>query len=178
MELCGRGGVSGNQLTLGVTPTWCVWPGLPRPTAISSADEAIDGLPDEAAEYVDHVRRRLAVKPGITGLWQVNGRSDLSWEESVRLDLRHVENWSLMLDLQILEDSISGHPRLRRILTPFFLAHPQFYDRQMLSIHFLRYRMIARASFSGPSGPDRDHAARVPQMKRGLGVPWSAGRRV
>jgi exopolysaccharide biosynthesis polyprenyl glycosylphosphotransferase len=59
-------------------------------------------LPEEAALYGDHVRRRLAVKPGMTGLWQVNGRSDLSWDESVRLDLRYVENWSLMLDLQIL----------------------------------------------------------------------------
>ena len=59
-------------------------------------------LPEEAAAYVDHVRRRLVVKPGITGLWQVSGRSDLSWEEAVRLDLRYVENWSFMLDLQIL----------------------------------------------------------------------------
>jgi exopolysaccharide biosynthesis polyprenyl glycosylphosphotransferase len=59
-------------------------------------------LPQEAALYGDHVRRRLAVKPGITGLWQVNGRSDLSWDESVRLDLRYVENWSFVLDLQIL----------------------------------------------------------------------------
>jgi exopolysaccharide biosynthesis polyprenyl glycosylphosphotransferase len=59
-------------------------------------------LPAEAALYGDHVRRRLMVKPGITGLWQVNGRSDLSWDESVRLDVRYVENWSLMLDLQIL----------------------------------------------------------------------------
>jgi exopolysaccharide biosynthesis polyprenyl glycosylphosphotransferase len=59
-------------------------------------------LPEEAAMYGDHVRRRLAVKPGMTGLWQVNGRSNLSWDESVRLDLRYVENWSLMLDLQIL----------------------------------------------------------------------------
>jgi lipopolysaccharide/colanic/teichoic acid biosynthesis glycosyltransferase len=59
-------------------------------------------LPREAALYADYVRRRLAVKPGITGLWQVNGRSDLSWDESVRLDLRYVENWSFMLDLQIL----------------------------------------------------------------------------
>ena len=59
-------------------------------------------LPEEAAMYGDHVRRRLAVKPGMTGLWQVNGRSELSWDESVRLDLRYVENWSLMLDLQIL----------------------------------------------------------------------------
>jgi len=59
-------------------------------------------LPQEAALYGDHVRRRLAVKPGITGLWQVNGRSDLTWDESVRLDLRYVENWSFMLDVQIL----------------------------------------------------------------------------
>ena len=59
-------------------------------------------LPAEASAYADHVRRRLAVKPGITGLWQVNGRSDLSWDEAVRLDVRYVENWSLVLDLQIL----------------------------------------------------------------------------
>lgn len=59
-------------------------------------------LPSEVAEYVDDVRRRLLVKPGITGLWQVSGRSDLSWEDTVRLDLRYVENWSLMTDLSIL----------------------------------------------------------------------------
>lgn len=59
-------------------------------------------LPTEVAAYADDVRRRLAVKPGMTGLWQVSGRSDLSWEEAVRLDLRYVENWSLSLDLVIL----------------------------------------------------------------------------
>jgi exopolysaccharide biosynthesis polyprenyl glycosylphosphotransferase len=59
-------------------------------------------LPDEAAKYGGHMRRRLVVKPGITGLWQVNGRSDLAWDEAVRLDVRYVENWSLALDLQIL----------------------------------------------------------------------------
>jgi exopolysaccharide biosynthesis polyprenyl glycosylphosphotransferase len=64
-------------------------------------------LPDEAAKYADHVRRRLVVRPGLTGLWQVNGRSDLSWEESVRLDLRYVENWSFVLDVQILWKTIS-----------------------------------------------------------------------
>jgi exopolysaccharide biosynthesis polyprenyl glycosylphosphotransferase len=65
-------------------------------------------LPAEAAEYADHVRRRLVVKPGLTGLWQVSGRSDLSWEESVRLDLRYVENWSFALDLQIMWKTISA----------------------------------------------------------------------
>jgi len=65
-------------------------------------------LPDEAAKYADHVRRRLVVKPGLTGLWQVNGRSDLSWEESVRLDLRYVENWSFALDMQILWKTVSA----------------------------------------------------------------------
>jgi exopolysaccharide biosynthesis polyprenyl glycosylphosphotransferase len=64
-------------------------------------------LPEEAARYADHVRRRLVVKPGMTGLWQVKGRSDLSWDESVRLDLRYVENWSLVLDLQIMWKTIS-----------------------------------------------------------------------
>jgi exopolysaccharide biosynthesis polyprenyl glycosylphosphotransferase len=59
-------------------------------------------LPEETAKYGHHMRRRLAVKPGITGLWQVSGRSDLSMEDSVRLDVRYVENWSLLLDLQIL----------------------------------------------------------------------------
>lgn len=59
-------------------------------------------LPQEVAMYADDVHRRLAVKPGMTGLWQVSGRADLSWEEAVRLDLRYVENWSLSLDLVIL----------------------------------------------------------------------------
>jgi lipopolysaccharide/colanic/teichoic acid biosynthesis glycosyltransferase len=52
--------------------------------------------------YGDHMRRWLAVKPGITGLWQINGRSDLPRDEAVRLDLRQVDNWSFALDLQIL----------------------------------------------------------------------------
>jgi exopolysaccharide biosynthesis polyprenyl glycosylphosphotransferase len=64
-------------------------------------------LPDEAENYAEHVHRRLVVKPGITGLWQVSGRSDLSWDESVRLDLRYVENWSFALDLQILWKTIA-----------------------------------------------------------------------
>jgi exopolysaccharide biosynthesis polyprenyl glycosylphosphotransferase len=64
-------------------------------------------LPDETERYADHVRRRLVVKPGLTGMWQVNGRSDLSWDETVRLDLRYVENWSFALDLQILWKTFS-----------------------------------------------------------------------
>jgi len=64
-------------------------------------------LPAEAAKYADHVHRRLVVKPGLTGMWQVNGRSELSWEESVRLDLRYVENWSFALDLQILWKTVA-----------------------------------------------------------------------
>jgi exopolysaccharide biosynthesis polyprenyl glycosylphosphotransferase len=59
-------------------------------------------LPDETAQYAPDVRRRLLVKPGVTGLWQVSGRSDLSWDEAVRLDLRYVEDWSLALDALIL----------------------------------------------------------------------------
>ncbi|MFC4910993.1 sugar transferase [Actinomadura gamaensis] len=59
-------------------------------------------LPEEVARYGGDVYRRLVVRPGLTGLWQVSGRSDLSWEESVRLDLRYVDNWSLAMDLQIM----------------------------------------------------------------------------
>ena len=59
-------------------------------------------LPEEVSKYEHHVRRRLLVKPGMTGLWQVNGRSDLSWDESVRFDLYYVENWSIALDMLIL----------------------------------------------------------------------------
>ncbi|GAA1384350.1 sugar transferase [Pseudonocardia kongjuensis] len=59
-------------------------------------------LPREVAGYADDARRRLLVRPGMTGLWQVSGRSSLTWEESIRLDLRYVENWSVALDLLIL----------------------------------------------------------------------------
>jgi lipopolysaccharide/colanic/teichoic acid biosynthesis glycosyltransferase len=79
---------------------------LPQLLNVLKGDMSLVGprppLPDEVARYTDYVRRRLVVKPGITGLWQVSGRSDLPWEEAVRLDLRYVENWSLILDLQIL----------------------------------------------------------------------------
>jgi exopolysaccharide biosynthesis polyprenyl glycosylphosphotransferase len=59
-------------------------------------------LPDEVARYDSSISRRLLVKPGLTGLWQISGRSDLPWEEAVRLDLRYVENWSLAMDALIL----------------------------------------------------------------------------
>lgn len=59
-------------------------------------------LAEEVAAYDDAVQRRLRVRPGLTGLWQVSGRSDLPWQEAVRLDLRYVDNWSLSMDLLIL----------------------------------------------------------------------------
>lgn len=58
-------------------------------------------LPSEVAAYPEDLRRRLVVKPGLTGLWQVSGRSDLPWEQTVRLDLQYVDNWSWRLDLII-----------------------------------------------------------------------------
>jgi lipopolysaccharide/colanic/teichoic acid biosynthesis glycosyltransferase len=64
-------------------------------------------LQSEVDGYEDHARRRLLVTPGLTGLWQVSGRSLLSWEETVRLDLRYVENWSFALDLLILWKTVS-----------------------------------------------------------------------
>ncbi len=65
-------------------------------------------LSQEVAQYEDDARRRLLVKPGITGLWQVSGRSDLSWEDTVRLDLHYVENWSLGLDLSIIARTVAA----------------------------------------------------------------------
>lgn len=59
-------------------------------------------LPREACNYEGHVHRRLYIKPGLTGLWQINGRSDLIWDEAVRLDLYYVENWSVGGDLAIM----------------------------------------------------------------------------
>jgi exopolysaccharide biosynthesis polyprenyl glycosylphosphotransferase len=70
-------------------------------------------LPSEVALYDTSASRRLLVKPGLTGLWQVSGRSDLTWDESVRLDLRYVENWSLLLDVMILWKTGSAVLRAR-----------------------------------------------------------------
>ncbi len=85
---------------------------LPQLVNVVRGDMALVGprppLPEEVAGYTDGVHRRLLVKPGMTGLWQVSGRSDLSWEESVRLDLYYVENWSFSLDLQILWRTMSA----------------------------------------------------------------------
>jgi len=59
-------------------------------------------LRSEVDAYSEHMHRRLLVKQGVTGLWQVSGRSDLSWEDSVRLDLDYVENWTMLRDMQII----------------------------------------------------------------------------
>jgi exopolysaccharide biosynthesis polyprenyl glycosylphosphotransferase len=59
-------------------------------------------LETEVAQYGEDTARRLLVKPGLTGLWQISGRSDLPWDEAVRLDLHYVENWSIALDCLIL----------------------------------------------------------------------------
>ncbi len=79
---------------------------LPQLLNVLRGDMSLVGprpaLPEEAARYGGQMRRRLVVKPGMTGLWQVSGRSDLPWEEAIRLDVRYVENWSFALDLQII----------------------------------------------------------------------------
>ena len=79
---------------------------LPQLLNVVKGDMSLVGprppLQSEVKQYQNDVRRRLLVKPGLTGLWQVSGRSDLSWDESVRLDLHYVENWSLALDAHIL----------------------------------------------------------------------------
>ena len=62
---------------------------------------------DVIAHWGSFMEQRLLARPGITGLWQVSGRSDLSWEDTVRLDLQYVENWSLGLDLAILVKTVA-----------------------------------------------------------------------
>ena len=62
----------------------------------------------EVEQYGHDMRRRLLVKPGITGLWQVSGRSNLSWDDSVRIDVRYVENWSLGYDVMILGKTVGA----------------------------------------------------------------------
>jgi len=79
---------------------------LPQLVNVLKGDMSLVGprppLPSEVAWYDQDVARRLLVKPGMTGLWQVSGRSDLSWEDGIRLDLYYVENWSLATDVLIL----------------------------------------------------------------------------
>lgn len=79
---------------------------LPQLINVLRGDMSLVGprppLPREVATYAADTRRRLLVKPGLTGLWQISGRNDLPWEESVRLDLYYVENWTPLLDLMIL----------------------------------------------------------------------------
>lgn len=70
-------------------------------------------LPGEVERYGEDVRRRLLVRPGLTGLWQVSGRADLPWEEAVRLDLYYVDNWSPALDFLILWKTVNAVARGR-----------------------------------------------------------------
>ncbi|WP_157226532.1 sugar transferase [Gordonia soli] len=65
-------------------------------------------LEREVRAYTTEVQRRMLLKPGMTGLWQVSGRSDLTWDESVRLDLSYVENWSFLLDMYILFKTVKA----------------------------------------------------------------------
>ena len=65
-------------------------------------------LPKEVALYEEDMNRRLRVRPGMTGLWQVSGRSGLSWEDTVRLDLYYVDNWSMVQDLVILFRTVAA----------------------------------------------------------------------
>ena len=90
---------------------------LPQLINVVKGDMSLVGprppLPTEVAQYAGATGRRMLVPPGLTGLWQVSGRADLDWEESVRLDLYYVENWSLALDLLILWKTVPAVLRHR-----------------------------------------------------------------
>jgi exopolysaccharide biosynthesis polyprenyl glycosylphosphotransferase len=83
---------------------------LPQLVNVLRGDMSLVGprppLANEVERYHDDVRRRLLVRPGITGLWQVSGRSELSWDETVRLDLYYVDNWSMLTDLVIMAKTL------------------------------------------------------------------------
>ncbi|MDA2895458.1 sugar transferase [Mycolicibacterium sp. BiH015] len=85
---------------------------LPQFINVLKRDMSVVGprppLANEVKSYDDYAKRRLLVRPGITGLWQVSGRSDLSWEDSVRLDLFYVENWSMIADLLIAVKTVKA----------------------------------------------------------------------
>jgi lipopolysaccharide/colanic/teichoic acid biosynthesis glycosyltransferase len=85
---------------------------LPQLVNVLLGDMSLVGprpqVPREVALYDDALRRRLNVRPGMTGLWQVSGRNDLSVEDSVRLDLFYVDNWSMMQDLSILSKTVGA----------------------------------------------------------------------
>ena len=84
---------------------------LPQFINVLRGDMSVVGprppLRSEVETYDHRIRRRLLVRPGITGLWQVSGRSDLSWEDSARLDLSYVENWSMLSDLAIAARTVT-----------------------------------------------------------------------
>jgi exopolysaccharide biosynthesis polyprenyl glycosylphosphotransferase len=85
---------------------------LPQFINVVTQDMSVVGprppLQREVAKYDGDVKRRMLVKPGVTGLWQVSGRSDLSWDESVRLDLSYVDNWSMTSDALIIAKTLKA----------------------------------------------------------------------
>ncbi|MDQ4053597.1 MAG: sugar transferase [Actinomycetota bacterium] len=88
---------------------------LPQLVNVLRGDMSLVGprppLPVEVANYERDTNRRLDIRPGLTGLWQVSGRSDLSWDETVRLDLYYVDNWSMLQDLNILLKTLGAMMR-------------------------------------------------------------------
>jgi exopolysaccharide biosynthesis polyprenyl glycosylphosphotransferase len=90
---------------------------LPQLINVVKGDMSLVGprppLPIEVASYDGPTERRMLVPPGLTGLWQISGRSDLDWQEAVRLDLHYVENWSLALDALILWKTVPAILRHR-----------------------------------------------------------------
>ena len=90
---------------------------LPQLINVITGDMSLVGprpaLPAEVRRYHPDVQRRLHVRPGMTGLWQVSGRSDLSWDDTVRLDLYYVDNWSIVQDLTIMAKTVHAVLRSR-----------------------------------------------------------------
>ena len=88
---------------------------LPQFINVLKQDMSVVGprppLRREVESYNGDIKRKLLVKPGVTGLWQISGRSNLSWEKSVRLDLSYVDNWSMITDVGIIFKTVSAVAR-------------------------------------------------------------------
>jgi lipopolysaccharide/colanic/teichoic acid biosynthesis glycosyltransferase len=107
-------------------------------------------LPSEVEQYQEWMKKRLVVSPGITGLWQVSGRSDLTFDEMVLLDIYYVENWSLGLDVSILLRSVPAVIQCaRRLLIPFSCHATTHLDLLMMSDTGGGHRASAQALKAG-----------------------------
>ncbi len=139
----------------------------PRP--LPAGDMGPDGM---SREFADWSEGRAAVYPGITGLWQVNGRSELPFEEMVRLDLQYIREWSLLLDIKIiLATPGTGREGRRRLLNLTFIRFRFEEPALSLSNGDLERTQDVRPGLSFEKSPATNHLSLVFQADVGYANP-------